>query len=151
MQLTHSDGSSVFTEDGFVGYVFARPAGRGDNVKSLGGFHLVTDASNENSVQELRHRKRRDSKPFAVMGSDVDFLLQKLHSSVRKKEQLESSQRPIVILQKRLNILAQSVEIIWSALLRGLSLITFSLGGNVANANAANVSIIVYPKHLRNR
>lgn len=109
LQLTHSDGSSVFTED-IVGYVLARlHEGAIIAVKSLGGFHLVTDASNENSVQELRHRKRRDSKPFAVMVSDVDFASKIALVSPQEGAQLESSQRPIVILQKRLNILAQSV------------------------------------------
>jgi hydrogenase maturation protein HypF len=70
-------------------------------VKGLGGFHLACDATNSAAVEELRSRKQRVDKPFAVMVPDVQEA--GLHCTVSGPEGtlLESSARPIVLLDRR--------------------------------------------------
>jgi hydrogenase maturation protein HypF len=69
-------------------------------IKGLGGFHLACDAMNSDAVGELRHRKLRVEKPFAVMMLDIETVRQ--HCSVGKAEQdlLESPAHPIILLQR---------------------------------------------------
>ena len=40
-------------------------------VKGIGGYHLAVDATDDAAVAELRRRKARDDKPFAVMVADL--------------------------------------------------------------------------------
>ncbi len=67
-------------------------------IKGLGGFHLACDAFNENAVRELRARKQRDGKPFAVMFRDIKTLSSYAKMSRYERRALTSWRRPIVIL-----------------------------------------------------
>jgi len=71
--------------------------------KGLGGFHLACDATNEEAVAELRRRKGRADKPFALMMPDIAAIEQYCYISTEERALLESRQRPIVLLQKRGN------------------------------------------------
>ena len=70
-------------------------------IKGLGGFHLVCDARNARAVAELRRRKQREEKPFAVMVANLESLAQLVEVSPPEAELLASRDRPIVLLRKR--------------------------------------------------
>ncbi len=70
-------------------------------IKGLGGFHLACDAANEAALRELRRRKRREEKPFAVMSNDLETVLQYAEAGEAERELLLSFRRPIVLLRKR--------------------------------------------------
>jgi hydrogenase maturation protein HypF len=70
-------------------------------IKGLGGFHLACDATNSQAVSELRRRKLRVDKPFALMMPDQEIVLRHCFLNQGELELLTSRQRPIVILEKR--------------------------------------------------
>jgi hydrogenase maturation protein HypF len=70
-------------------------------VKGLGGFHLACDATNAKSVAELRTRKLRVDKPFALMMPDIETIEQHCFVSDEERELLQSTARPIVLLKKK--------------------------------------------------
>ena len=72
-------------------------------IKGIGGYHLVCDAKNEKAVKELRSRKIRDDKPFALMAKDYNTALKYCEISSEERELLESAQKPIVLLRKSQN------------------------------------------------
>lgn len=72
-------------------------------IKSMGGFHIVCDASNDETIFRLRELKKRATKPFAVMFKDIDSLRNYAIYSRIEEDILTSQQRPIVLLQKKEN------------------------------------------------
>ena len=70
-------------------------------VKAVGGFNLLCRADKAEVVTHLRDLKKRMSKPFAVMVTDVALAEKFCHISAEEKALLESAARPIVLLQKK--------------------------------------------------
>ncbi len=70
-------------------------------VKGLGGFHLICDARCRKAVANLRRRKIREFKPFAVMCRDLQVVEQYCHVSPEEAALLETPAHPIVILDRR--------------------------------------------------
>ena len=68
-------------------------------VKGLGGFHLMADALNANAVAELRRRKRREEKPFALMVPSLAWARRLAAVSPLEELALTSPESPIVLLQ----------------------------------------------------
>ncbi len=70
-------------------------------IKGLGGFHLVCDATNDGAVSQLRQRKGREEKPFAIMMPSKQHLVNICQVSDFESKILEGQFRPIVLLKKR--------------------------------------------------
>lgn len=74
-------------------------------IKGLGGYQLLCDANNAAAVAILRERKARLSKPFALMALNSESVSEFAHLSQEEKTLLTSRNSPIVLLQKKTNIL----------------------------------------------
>ena len=70
-------------------------------VKGLGGYHLACDAADEVAVAELRRRKHRPHKPFALLVADLDAARSLVHVDTAEAAALTSAARPIVLLRAR--------------------------------------------------
>jgi hydrogenase maturation protein HypF len=101
--LRYLDGDSRVT-DGDGALLQARRLLRDGGilaVKGIGGYHLACDASDEQAVTELRRRKRRGDKPFAVMVPDLPTACTIADVDDPTARLLCSPQRPIVLLPHR--------------------------------------------------
>lgn len=70
-------------------------------VKGIGGYLLLTDATNRDSIETLRIRKQRQAKPFAVMYPDLaaakgDAILFPYH-----EEALNAADAPVVLCERK--------------------------------------------------
>ena len=77
-------------------------------VKGIGGYHLMCDARDYTTVDDLRWRKHRPAKPLAVMfpleGDDgLDFVRRYADLTLKEESLLVSPGRPIVLVSKNGN------------------------------------------------
>ncbi len=77
--------------------------GRIVGVKGLGGFHLMTDARNEDAVLKLRERKHREEKPFALMFPAAEDVLRECELTPLEERLLRSPESPIVLVRRRIS------------------------------------------------
>jgi len=78
-------------------------------LKGLGGFHLACLVEEE-VVQELRKRKKRPFKPFAVMCRDLEAVKKYCILGQEEAEVLSSPAAPILLLAKREEAVPASVS-----------------------------------------
>ena len=67
-------------------------------VKGLGGYQLVCDATAAATVDQLRSRKHRPRKPFAVMVADIAAARRLARLTPADEELLSGPARPVVLL-----------------------------------------------------
>lgn len=99
-------------------------AGRIVAVKGLGGFHLVCDARQARAVAELRLRKQREEKPFAVMAAHLASALRWVRATAAEQNLLTAPERPVVLLPR----LATAVDPL-AGIAPGLDLLGMMLPG----------------------
>jgi hydrogenase maturation protein HypF len=101
LELWNADGEVLASQDEALQQTFeAIRQGKIVAIKGLGGFHLVIDARNEESVKMLRERKRRPHKPLALMYPTLDAIREHCQVSLVEEQLLCSSQAPIVLLHR---------------------------------------------------
>jgi len=96
------DGVSIATGDtALKGLIVALNNGQIAAVKGLGGFHLMTNATNDAAVMELRKRKHREGKPLAVMFRNLTAIQDVCEVADYEAIALTSAECPIVLLRTR--------------------------------------------------
>ncbi len=70
-------------------------------IKGLGGFHLIADPKNKDSVNLLRQRKKRPKKPFALMVKDIETAHKLCIIDEDAEKLLSSPVAPILLLPKK--------------------------------------------------
>ena len=100
--LTDNQGKTIETDSDKVISHCAAVLRKGGiaAIKGIGGFHLAVDATNEQAVQELRKRKRRDAKPFAMMAASIDVIKKYAVVDETAETFLKCPEAPIVLLDK---------------------------------------------------
>ena len=101
LRLLDANGEPLPAADPLAAFAAALLAGQIGAMKGLGGFHLACDARSAAAVGELRRRKHRDEKPFAVMVPDTATAASLCELGAAERELLQSPQAPIVLLRKR--------------------------------------------------
>jgi len=100
--LRSPDGQPIAEGDAALAATVARLRdGQIVAVKGLGGYHLAVDATSTDAVAELRRRKARDDKPFAVMVADLGSAERLVVLGEAAREALRSPRRPIVLAPRR--------------------------------------------------
>lgn len=101
IQLQYVEGKNDTSENNEAALqiaIAALNAGKIVAVKGIGGFLLLADATNANTINLLRRRKQRPSKPFALLYPDLECLSSDVIVSPQAAATLQSPVAPIVLL-----------------------------------------------------
>ncbi len=99
--LTDNEGNRLKEEDPIKKTAEILEKGNIVAIKGIGGIHLAVITSVDEPVVELRKRRRKSEKPFAVMSPDLESVQKFAFFQKSEEELLTSFRRPIVILKKR--------------------------------------------------
>jgi len=78
-------------------------AGKIIAIKGIGGFHLICDATNSDSINRLRQLKKRTRKPLALMCLDLNQAKSLCDINPIEQNYLISAAAPIVLCSKKMD------------------------------------------------
>jgi hydrogenase maturation protein HypF len=101
LELLDTAGRPIATANPLAAFAEAICRGQIGALKGLGGYHMACDACDPSAVAELRRRKHRDEKPFAIMVPDIAAAETLVEVGPTERALLTSPRCPIVLLRKR--------------------------------------------------
>jgi [NiFe] hydrogenase maturation protein HypF len=100
LRLTDAERGTILCSDTIKKVASFIKAGKIVAIKNTSGYLLCCDATDVSAIQKLRERKRRPTKPFAILYPSLTKLKEDLKISKLQEEALTSPESPIVILPK---------------------------------------------------
>ncbi|MBZ7936487.1 carbamoyltransferase HypF [Campylobacter sp. B0100352/1] len=144
VHLKNRQGEILFTdENAFIECAKLLKQGNILAIKGMGGFHLMCDAFNEKALEELRIRKNRPKKPFALMCKDIKDVKELAFLNNEEERLISGSLAPIVILKAKKNfaLIAPDIDKLGIMLAyTPLHLLIFEYFKGILVATSANLS-----------
>jgi len=110
LSLKDMDGNVISTNlEAIKGLAHFIKKGNIVAMKGMGGFHLICDATSDETIKNLRQKKNRPSKPFAVMMKSIEDIESTCKLSLSEKSRVVSNERPIVLLKTKQNSISSFV------------------------------------------
>jgi len=107
--LSDPDGKMIESKDPVNEVVELLKKGKIIAIKGLGGFHLACNGFSEDHINELRSRKNRPFKPFALMMRDVETVKEYCEVQEAEEALLSGPKAPIVLLRPGKKIMPSSI------------------------------------------
>ena len=120
--LTDRNNNTVYGKDPIKRAAELISKGKIIGIKSLGGFQIACDAILKGTVEELRKRKSRPAKPFAIMTYNIEWIRKYYSLSPDEADSLMSARAPIVLLRKNISAYPLSHSISFNNKYEGIML-----------------------------
>jgi len=99
LELVDTKGNLVTCPDAITATSQLLREGKIIAIKGLGGFLLACDATSQEVINRLRQRKKRPSKPLAIMVASIEEAKKYCYVSGEEENLLLSPHSPIVLLK----------------------------------------------------
>lgn len=110
LELLDNKGNVVLCENKFIEIQDLLFKGKIIGVKGLGGFNIICNGDDFQSIEVLRKRKKRRAKPLALMFKDTNVVNEFCYLNKKEKYILEGEKKPIILLKKKNNSLPNNIS-----------------------------------------